>query len=354
MNLIICSWQRCLNNTLSGQRAKLIVPTHMCLFAVLKVDILHNLRVSPDQVIKFQVDQSFTIHNASCFIYQPLDYENVSFQRQGNNMPNWRENLRPAPPLPPLSQQRINELPNDSSSESLAPPLPPRWPILSPQSFAEAEKRAQVIFLHQKVLDCDTSGLVYFIKDHDITLRIPVGAVPSGKKIHFEIGVAMFGPFKFPEGTQPISPVLWLCLLEDCKFNKPFQVILPHFLTGLTKEGVDKHQVVLMKANHSDRLEEDSQMKYIFQTSDVTPNFTTHRGRSFGIISMDHCCFYCLQANQTSELAMDAGYCLTRIEAFISQQRSEVHFAAVYCLQTCLRVSQLAVECNGCVTVSLV
>lgn len=239
------------------------------------------------------------------------------------------------PYLPPRD---VSDSTRESPPPSIGPPLPLRQPVQSTH-FTEAERRAQVPFLHHKVLGCDSSGLEYPIKDHDITLRIPAGAVPAGKKIHFEIAVAMFGPFKFPEDTQPISPILWLCILEDCKLGKPFQVIVPHFLTGLTKEGVEKHGIAFTKANHLKHTEEGGQMKYTFQPCDENPYLATYGGRSFGILSTHHCCFYCLQANQTSDLAMDAGYCLTRIEAFVSQQRSEVHFAAVYCLPTCLRVN---------------
>ena len=64
------------------------------------------------------------------------------------------------------------------------------------------------------MLECDFNGREYTNVDHDFTLRIPKGAVAEGEKVHFEIAVAMCGPFNFPEGTKVISPILWLCLLE--------------------------------------------------------------------------------------------------------------------------------------------
>ena len=204
--------------------------------------------------------------------------------------------------------------------------------------FTEAEKRAHVPFHHHKLLECDCRGQEYTIKDHDITLRIPEGAIPVGKKIHFEIAVAMFGPFRFPENMQPISPILWLCLQEDSALTMPFQVIFPHFLSELTKEKAQYHQINFAKADHNKYFIEDGQMKYTFQPCDTKPYFASSGSRSFGVLLANHCCFYCLQANQTQELAMDAGYCLARIESFISQQRCEVYFSAVYCLPTCLRV----------------
>ena len=103
------------------------------------------------------------------------------------------------------------------------------------------------------MLEIDCDGREYTNIDHDITLRIPEGAVAEGEKVHFEVGVAMYGPFIFPENTQPISPILWLCLLEeDVELKKPFQVILPHYLTGLNEEKMKQHKIRFVKANHSE------------------------------------------------------------------------------------------------------
>ena len=76
-------------------------------------------------------------------------------------------------------------------------------------------------------MECDHHSQEYTIQDHDITLKIPEGAVPTGKKIRFEIAVAMYGPFKFEKDMQPISPILWLCFDKGVTLNKPFHVILP-------------------------------------------------------------------------------------------------------------------------------
>ena len=175
--------------------------------------------------------------------------------------------------------------------------------------------------------------------DHDITLRIPEGAVAEGEKIHFEVGVAMYGPFIFPDNTQPISPILWLCLLEEnVELRKPFQVVLPHYLTGLSKERVQYHQVGFAKASHNDYTFVDDQMTFKFQHSDIEPVLASSGYRSYGVLTSKHCCFYCLEANHTPELANDTGYCLTRIESFSTPQRNEVYFSATYFLDTCLRV----------------
>ena len=72
--------------------------------------------------------------------------------------------------------------------------------------YSTAKKTANVPFLDHQILECDRAGREYTNVDHDITLRIPEGAVAEGEKIHFEVGVAMYGPFMFPENTQVGNP----------------------------------------------------------------------------------------------------------------------------------------------------
>ena len=196
-------------------------------------------------------------------------------------------------------------------------------------------------FLHHQVLECGYNGMEHTIEDHDITLRIPEGAVAEGEKIHFEIAVAMYGPFNFSTNTQPISPIVWLCPLEeDAELMKPFVLIIPHFLTELTIERLRYHQVRFAKANHSRHvLEDNHHITYYFNPCETLALFASNGCKSYGILKSNHCCFYCLEANFTCELATDAGYCLARIESPSStNMRNEVYFIATFLLNTCVKV----------------
>lgn len=206
--------------------------------------------------------------------------------------------------------------------------------------FSEAEERARIPFIHHHLMECDHNGLEYTVEEHDITLRIPEGAVAKGETIHLEIGVAMYGPFNFPENGAPISPIIWLCIQEETALlMKPFQLILPHFLTGLNRDRLNYHQIGFVKANHSSySIAEDKQMMYDFNMCDAKPLFASSGQKSYGVLKSTHCCFYCLKANQTRKLANDIGYCLARIERSLSPRKNEVYFAAVYLLKTCVRV----------------
>ena len=207
--------------------------------------------------------------------------------------------------------------------------------------YNAANKTAQVPFLDHKLLECDCKGLEYTNKYHDITLRVPEGAVEFGRKIHFEFAVTMYGPFSFPENTQPTSPIIWLCILEeDAKLKKPFLIILPHYLTGLTNETVEQHHTGFAKANHKDCTWKDGQMWYEFQLChDIKPLFARSGNKSYGILTSKHCCFYCLLGKKTHELAMNAGYMLVRIESTVRHTQYEIYFCAIFCLDTCYQVS---------------
>ena len=209
--------------------------------------------------------------------------------------------------------------------------------------FTEAEKNAQVPFVHHQVLECGYDGMEHTIKEHDITLRIPEGAVTKGEKCHIEIGVAMYGPFVFPDNTRPISPILWICFLKDgsIALKQEFQIILPHFLIGLSKERLCYHQVGFAKANHKQKhiyTSKTNRIVYGFKTCESQTLFASSGGKSYGVLLSNHCCFYCLEAQQSPELARDAGYCLARIESRLSL---EIFFITSFFLKSCVQVTLL-------------
>ena len=207
--------------------------------------------------------------------------------------------------------------------------------------YNETEKKAQVPFLKRLSFECDSSGREHKFEDHKITLRIPEGAVPIGEKVQLESGVTMYGPFNFPEDTQPISPILWLNVVAgDRTMRIPFQLILPHFLTSLSRERLRHHQIELAKANDDNYTYENGQMRYKFVRCDIQPHISSNGTISCEGLNLSRC-FYCLQAKQTPELIRDADYYLVRIENCLSPQRNEVYFTAIYFLKTCVEVRYL-------------
>ena len=190
------------------------------------------------------------------------------------------------------------------------------------------------------MLECDSKGREYTIEGHDITLRIPKGAIAEGTKLHFEIGVAAYGPFKFPENSQPISPIVWLCILDgdSSMLKKPFHLILPHCLIGLSRERLSDHHVAFAKASHLLR-----EQYYNFNKCEIDPLFASSGDKCYGVLKSDHCCFNCLTHDTARETRTDISYCLVRVECTeFTPTRNEVYFAVIYYLDTCKKVRELS------------
>ena len=154
----------------------------------------------------------------------------------------------------------------------------------------------------------------------------------------------MYGPFCFDDvNIQPISPILWVCLLEEnVKFLKPFNLILPHFLDRMTHKRAQCHKIGFAKASHFHSiLHSSSGICYSFNSCEGQSRFFSDDVRNYGVLTTTHCCFYCIEARYSSELVKDAGYCLARIESYVAPSRNEVTFAAIYFLSTCVKVKKL-------------
>lgn len=220
--------------------------------------------------------------------------------------------------------------------------------VYSPSAYySVAKKTARVSFLHHEILESDCHGLEHKIVNHDITIRIPPGAVDMNEKVHLEIAVTMYGPFYYPGNTQPISPILWLCLLnENIALKKPFEVEIPHFLMNLSKENALCHKVGFAKANHSNYTIEDDQVSYHFLPCDEDCQLVQRRNCGYGILQTNHCCFYCIKAEKSPELTFDTNYCLVRIRLQSLPLQFKVYFVAAFFLRTCLTVSR-SVFCSN-------
>lgn len=205
--------------------------------------------------------------------------------------------------------------------------------------FTVATMTANVPFLHYRLLEANYDGLEHTLIDHDVTVRIPKGAVPMGKKISLEIAVTMYGPFYHSGDAQPISPIIWLCLLdEDITLTKPFEVVIPHFLTKLTREKVLLHEIGFAKAHHENYSLNDD-MHYHFLPCEENFLHASNKSRGYGILQTTHCCFYCIKSKKSPALASDASYCLVQyVSHSLGFQKTEIHFVAIYLLPTCMKV----------------
>ena len=188
------------------------------------------------------------------------------------------------------------------------------------------------------VLKCDSSGRTFTNVDHDISLRVPPGAIADGVTVHIEVGVTLHGPFQFPPGTRPISPIIWLCMQEGIPFQKPVEVILPHFLHDW-----EDLQLGFLKADHS-ITNTDCGKKYTFHpVNDSVMDFKSENNTGFGILSTYHFCFLCIEAKITyDQLHKRARYCLSHVtpHPWPNTQLNVTHlyFCVTFFNGTCLKV----------------
>ena len=54
---------------------------------------------------------------------------------------------------------------------------------------------------------CTYQGRYYYDEVNNFSLDISKGAISAGEYITIDIGVALYGPFQYPEGFRPVSPV---------------------------------------------------------------------------------------------------------------------------------------------------
>ena len=221
------------------------------------------------------------------------------------------------------------------------------------QYFHCAENLVPVPFLDQvRILEFDATGQKYKSSEHGITINIPEEAIPQGQIVHVEVAVALYGPFHFSDGKRPISPILWMCPQEDVSFLKPITITLPHTMTDLSPDDVQKFGVSIAKADHRSTALCDGKQKYVFKTYKQLSALRMDKDGHFVTLHVDHCCFWCLQMNEkdrvppdvAQEMAKKMGYlvhcieCLESPYTLISPPRDVIHFCVSYFLETCIKV----------------
>ncbi len=189
-----------------------------------------------------------------------------------------------------------------------------------------------------------SEGKTFTRLDHDITIKIPPGAIHNRDQIEIEVGVLLHGPFAFPDGIKPISPILWICAKSDIKFQKPVQVTLPHVLSSLTEKESKIFGVSFLKADHrAFILKQGSSSKY-FQfefCGDTRSTFSSNQGT----INTYHFCFLCIGAEDSRQLCRRTSYCITRIDPKpwpAQNPETMIYFCISYFLATCIKVINIA------------
>ena len=197
------------------------------------------------------------------------------------------------------------------------------------------DKRISFIIPPQ-LLEFDSSG-ADFVGFDEIRIQIPPHAIPNESTGRLEIGVCLYGPFKFEKNYRQISPILWLCLQgENTRLDKPVKVTLPHILPDLSKDELASFGVRFAKAGHDCVTDASGERVYQFRPSEGKSFYHAGGDKGYGTFETDHFCFMCLEAESgmTHSMAKCKGYCFGCI-----QGPSQLCVYVTYYLETCKHVS---------------
>ena len=184
------------------------------------------------------------------------------------------------------------------------------------------------------ILRVTNKGIRFVDKFNDFTLGIPYGAIPGEEEsLTLYMGVTLFGPYQFPEGLRPISPVFWVCVREqkNFRFSKPVEVTIPHFLDLDNYNFVQSLGLTFLKAGHILNTEK----MYEFQCTNGGEEFS----KTHGFFTTSHFCYLCIAAKDIPRTRNATPFCLTvAIPKFTIPVGTSVYayFFVTFMLETCL------------------
>ena len=178
---------------------------------------------------------------------------------------------------------------------------------------------------------CTGDGRRYYDEANEFCLEIPEGAIPEGETITIDIGVALHGPFQYPEGLRPVFAVFWLCV-RGKKFLKPVKVTIPHFLNLENHDDIESLGMTILKGAH----ELNSEQLHKFKKAEG--NLFVEPLKKCGVLQMTHFCSLCISSEISRRLAGMEVFCLSAVvpHKFSPSQSSYAYFFVTYMLPTCL------------------
>ena len=184
------------------------------------------------------------------------------------------------------------------------------------------------------LLGCTKDGRDFFDECNDFHLEIPAGAIPEGESITIDIGVALHGPFHYPEGLRPVSPVFWVCVRDQSNFQflKPVKVTIQHCLNIENYDDIESLGVTFLKGDH----EVNVQKMYRFQQA--RGDMLIKPLRMYAVMQITHFCSLCFSCKVNTSLFEKAIFCLYSLipRKISADQPSDAYFFVTFRLKTCL------------------
>ena len=191
-----------------------------------------------------------------------------------------------------------------------------------------------------EVFLCSSYGGVYKTP-HDVSIRIPKGAIPEGSTFRIEFGIALYGPFYYPGNSKAISPIILLRVFPDnvgiSKFLMPVKIKLPHYF-DLCEDDIAQEKVGFMIASQED---EDEIVSFRPGVSEHCSFIPKQQHGSIATEEFSETCYYCLTCREHSELSVSRGlYTLVKVVPQpIPAKAWDMHFCITYSMKPFVEVS---------------
>ena len=201
----------------------------------------------------------------------------------------------------------------------------------------QRQKVSEHMTLITTLSDCTSEGRKFTDDVNDFSLEILEGAIPEGERLTIDVGVALFGPFQFPEGLRPVSPMFWVCVRDNpnFQFSKPVKVTIPHFLNLENDENIKSLGLTFLKANHNT----DPKRVLNFLPTDGKIHFQP--SSKFGVLQTNHFCSLCIACKDKPEVLTNTDFCKISVipaRAIADGTKQLAFFFMTFSnLRTCLR-----------------
>ena len=189
---------------------------------------------------------------------------------------------------------------------------------------------------------CTHNGKDYYDEHNDFRLEIPAGAILEGLSITIDIGVALHGPFHYPEGLRPVSSVFWVCVRDQSNFQflKPVKVSIQHYLSIENCDDIESLGVTFLKGDH----EVNVQKMYQFQQA--KGDMLIEPQRMYAMMQITHFCSLCFSCKVSTNHFEKAIFCLYSVIPCktSADQPSDAYFFVTLRLKTCLETVQKQIK----------
>ena len=181
---------------------------------------------------------------------------------------------------------------------------------------------------------CTHDGRWYYDEHNDFGLEIPAGAIPKGESITIDIGVALYGPFQYPEGLRPVSPVFSVCVRDqkDFQFLKPVKVTIPHCLNLECHDNIESLGLTFLKGDH------EMNPQQMYQLQPAEGDVLIEPLKEYGVIETTHFCSLCIAGQVTKELVKNANFCISAVLPTTISDTESAYFFITFLLKACLTV----------------